>query len=147
MNPARFTRRRGLDELATVLGRRGRVSYGDAGAGRRGGGLPRPGFEPGTPSLEARRDVRFTTGAEERKARDLNPHGLAAARLSKPARQTVSGYPPSACSRGGGAGGSTRFMAIRDVGPQDVLAATHDRQALVQLPVVEDQGLGPAPAS
>lgn len=25
---------------------------------------PRPGFEPGTPSLEARHDVRFTTGAE-----------------------------------------------------------------------------------
>ena len=30
-----------------------------------------------------------------RKARDLNPHGLAAARFSKPARQTVSGYPPN----------------------------------------------------
>src|SRR3954451_18802594 len=30
----------------------------------------------------------------ERKARDLNPHGREAARFSKPARQTVSGYPP-----------------------------------------------------
>jgi hypothetical protein len=27
------------------------------------GTAPRPGFEPGTPSLEARHDVRFTTGA------------------------------------------------------------------------------------
>src|SRR4051794_40864122 len=33
-------------------------------------------------------------GQNERKARDLNPHGLAAARFSKPARQPVSGYPP-----------------------------------------------------
>src|SRR3954447_15153476 len=33
-------------------------------------------------------------GQQERKARDLNPHGLAAARFSKSARQTVSGYPP-----------------------------------------------------
>src|SRR5262249_11410941 len=33
-------------------------------------------------------------GRQERKARDLNPHGLWAARFSKPARQTVSGYPP-----------------------------------------------------
>src|SRR4051812_17690280 len=31
----------------------------------------------------------------ERKARDLNPHDLAAARFSKPARRTVSGYLPS----------------------------------------------------
>ena len=31
---------------------------------------------------------------QKRKARDLNPHGLAAARFSKPARQPVSGYPP-----------------------------------------------------
>ena len=31
---------------------------------------------------------------KERKARDLNPHGLSAARFSKPARQPVSGYPP-----------------------------------------------------
>src|SRR5262249_59482166 len=101
------------------------------------------GFEPGTPSLEATHDVRFTTGAEERKARDLNPHGLAAARFSKPARQTVSGYPPSACSLGGGAGGSTRSVPIHDVGPQDVLAAAHDRQALLSLPVGEEQGPGP----
>jgi hypothetical protein len=28
------------------------------------GGAPRPGFEPGTPSLEARRDIRFTIGAK-----------------------------------------------------------------------------------
>jgi hypothetical protein len=33
-------------------------------------------------------------GQKERKARDLNPHGLSAARFSKPARQPVSGYPP-----------------------------------------------------
>ena len=33
-------------------------------------------------------------GQRRRKARDLNPHGLAAARFSKPARQPVSGYPP-----------------------------------------------------
>jgi hypothetical protein len=33
-------------------------------------------------------------GRKERKARDLNPHGLSAARFSKPARQPVSGYPP-----------------------------------------------------
>ena len=45
-------------------------------------------------SLGPRHDVRFTTGAEERKPRDLNPHGLAAARFSKPARQPLSGYPP-----------------------------------------------------
>src|SRR5258708_3850013 len=62
--------------------------------------IPRPGFEPGTPSLEARHDVRFTTEAEERKARDLNPHDLAAARFSKPARRTVSGYLPAAASAG-----------------------------------------------
>ena len=33
-------------------------------------------------------------GQRRRKARDLNPHGLWAARFSKPARQPVSGYPP-----------------------------------------------------
>jgi hypothetical protein len=33
-------------------------------------------------------------GQRRRKARDLNPHGLSAARFSKPARQPVSGYPP-----------------------------------------------------
>src|SRR4051794_4802683 len=32
---------------------------------------------------------------QKRKARDLNPHGLAAARFSRPARPTVSGYLPS----------------------------------------------------
>src|SRR5262249_7509195 len=32
-------------------------------------GVPRPGFEPGTPSLEARHDVRFTIGARKRQAR------------------------------------------------------------------------------
>ena len=35
---------------------------------------------------------------QERKARDLNPHGLAAALYSKPARRPVSGYLPFACS-------------------------------------------------
>jgi hypothetical protein len=40
-------------------------------------------------------------GQEERKARDLNPHGLAAARFSKPARQPVSGYPPEAVDPAG----------------------------------------------
>ena len=34
-------------------------------------------------------------GQRRRKARELNPHGLAAARFSKPARQPVSGYPPN----------------------------------------------------
>src|SRR4051794_38219864 len=38
---------------------------------------------------------------QERKARDLNPHRLAAARFSEPARQTASGYPPSAVDPAG----------------------------------------------
>ena len=34
-------------------------------------------------------------------------------------------------------------LAVHDVRPQDVLAAPHDRHALMDLPVVEDQGLAP----
>src|SRR5262245_24367309 len=80
---------------------------------------------------------------QKRKARDLNPHGLVAARFSKPARQTVSGYPPFACSPAGGTGVSTHLVAVHDVRPQDVLAAPHHRHALADLAVVEDQGLAP----
>src|SRR3954467_9699432 len=36
----------------------------------------------------------LTLHQNQRKARELNPHDLAAARCSKPARQTVSGYLP-----------------------------------------------------
>ena len=65
-------------------------------------GAPRADSQDSTPTrtrtrnaqLEAGHDVRFTIGATKRKAWDLNPHGLVAARFSKPARQTVSGYLP-----------------------------------------------------
>ncbi len=47
---------------------------------------------------ERERDIRHRAASVsppgQRKARDLNPHDLAVARFSKPARQTISGYPP-----------------------------------------------------
>src|SRR5882762_9552464 len=56
--------------------------------------VPRPGVEPGTPRSMRGVIVRFTTRAKERKARESNPHDLAVARCSKPARRAVSGCPP-----------------------------------------------------
>jgi hypothetical protein len=47
-----------------------------------------------TSSFEARRDVRFTTRAIQRKVRESNPHSPQGNRVSTAARPTVSGYLP-----------------------------------------------------
>ena len=63
--------------------------------------VPRPGFEPGTPRSKRGMMVHFTIGASiprntERKARESNPHLRWENRLSRAARQAVSGYLPYA---------------------------------------------------
>ena len=119
--------------------------------------MSRPGLEPGTPSIEARHDVRFTTGAKERKARDLNPHGLAAARFSRPARQPVSGYPPY---RVDPAGVEPALLArqagvvpldhrprqvIRGVGVEPTLSGSQGRRITAFLPPAQVDRRGIAP--
>src|SRR5207253_9178350 len=104
--------------------------------------------EPGTPSLEARHDVRFTTGAGKQKARESNPHGLAAARFSKPARQPVSGCPPSAVDPAGVEPASPARQAgvfpldhgpvsVRGVGVEPTLSGFQGRRITAFLPLGE----------
>ena len=94
---------------------------------------------------------------QERKARDLNPHGLAAARFSKPARQPVSGYPPYAVDP---AGVEPAFPArqagvvpldhrpmqpVRGVGVEPTLSGSQGRRITAFLPParVDRRGIAP----